>query len=73
MPAFPEVKQSFVVQSPSFIFGLKVVAEPVETLIPLEAGVAPLPELYIELAAQYGRLPRIEDASGGLRGDRFPF
>ena len=74
MSVVHEIKESFVVQSPSFIFGLKVVAEPQETEIPLiEFAAVPVPRLYAELAAEYRRLPRIEDTSGGLPGDRHPF
>ncbi|HVC76229.1 MAG TPA: hypothetical protein VND96_06905 [Candidatus Micrarchaeaceae archaeon] len=74
MSVAPEVKESFVVQSPSFIFGLKVVAEPAQTLIPLiNSDAARLPDLYAGLAAEYRRLPQVEDTTGGLPGDRHPY
>jgi hypothetical protein len=74
MSVVAEIKESFVVQSPSFIFGLPVVAEPAEPLIPLiEADAARLPEMYAGLAAEYRRLPRVEDRTGGLPGDSHPF
>ena len=68
-----EIKESFSVQSPSFIFGTTVIAERVETLIPLDEPTAALPDVFTELAAQYRRVPQVDDSSGGLPGDRFPF
>jgi hypothetical protein len=74
MPAAVEVRESFSVQSPGGVFGMTTVTEGVEMLISLfELRTSDIPALYTDLAALYKRVPEVDDSSGGLPGDRYPF